>query len=55
MRTRQFGGMLVFGVFVVASAIGYERNDGTPSVPRGVSGAVAGLLLVLLIWRVRGR
>ncbi|MCX5166623.1 hypothetical protein [Streptomyces antibioticus] len=55
MRTRQFGGMLVFGVFVVASAIGYGLNDGTPSVPWGVSGAVAGLLLALLIRRVRGR
>ncbi|MFB6655153.1 hypothetical protein ACFCZ4_18035 [Streptomyces microflavus] len=55
MRTRQFGGILAFGVFLTACAIGYSLNDNTPSIPWAVSGAVAGALLVLVTWRIRGK
>ncbi|MET8479248.1 hypothetical protein OH797_38730 (plasmid) [Streptomyces anulatus] len=55
MRTRQFGGLLALAVFLMACAIGYGLNDGTPSIPWAVSGAVAGALVVLLTWRVRGK
>ncbi|ELP63466.1 hypothetical protein ACKI1I_18765 [Streptomyces turgidiscabies] len=55
MRTRQFGGILALAVFLAACAIGYTLNDGTPSIAWGVSGAVAGILLALLIRRIRGK
>jgi uncharacterized membrane protein len=55
MRTRQFAGVLIFAVFLAACVIGYNLNDGTPSIAWAVSGVLVGVLLSLLIWKVRGK
>ncbi|MEE4546864.1 hypothetical protein V2S66_33475 [Streptomyces sp. V4-01] len=55
MKTRQFGFWLWFGCVLVASIVGYSLNDGSPSIPWAVGGAVVGAAAVALVRLRRGR
>ena len=55
MRTRQFGLVLWFGCVLVASIVGYGLNDGSPSIPWAVGGAVVGAAAATVVRLRRGR
>lgn len=55
MKTRQFGFVLAFVIFVLLAWLGSWLNDGEASTPWAIAGAVVGIGTALTIRYVRGR
>lgn len=51
---RQFALVYAFGVFLLFCLVGYNLNDGSPSVSWGAAGVVAGAGVALMIRRTTG-
>ncbi|MFI2215175.1 hypothetical protein [Streptomyces sp. NPDC020141] len=47
-------GALFFGCLLLFSAIGYDLNESTPSIPWAVSGLLVGGVAVAVLQKTRG-
>ncbi|MFF9473879.1 hypothetical protein ACF1E9_14835 [Streptomyces roseolus] len=55
MNHRQLALVYGFALFLLCCAIGYQLNDGDPSIPCALAGAAAGTLLAVTVRRRTGR
>ncbi|MFE8937921.1 hypothetical protein ACWDNT_12440 [Streptomyces sp. NPDC000963] len=55
MNHRQLALVYGFALFLLCCAIGYNLNDGHPSIPWALAGAAAGTVLAVAVRKRTGR